>query len=1058
MIIQSLILSLHPQNFDVKSIKLFDMQLKGTIRLFAVVFILVSLYSLSFTYCTRQVEKDARNYANSEAAHQLAKQMSNGDANLESVLFDSISDAWENRYLDSMSNEDIYNLLVKKFTYRDCKERELNLGLDLRGGMNVTLEISEADIIIALAEKRPDPVFKKAIENAKKNQENSQENFVTLFVKAVNELDPNRDLYTFFDQNPDLKDKITLSSTDDEVINFLDGEMNAARERTFLVLRKRIDKFGVTQPNIQQIGNTGRIQIELPGVKDPTRVRKILQGTAKLEFWETHNFAQISPLIEKADKVVYDRLTKAETIEKDTVVADSNKTQPVADAKAATAKPAQTKPAADVKPVQTKPAIATSNKAVPARPLASLISFNFFEGSNYPGNGPIIGSVHIKDTAAVNAYLRIAVEEGVFSGIKVKFAWGAKPEEDENKVSTDRFQLYALNIDTKEDGKADLEGDKVTDAMQDVDQNGKIEVTMSMNSEGAKIWKDMTRRNIGKAIAIVLDNVVYSAPNVQTEIPNGRSSISGNFTVQEGQDLANVLKSGKLPAPARIVEEAVVGPSLGTESINAGMLSFLISFLLVLAYMIFFYNKAGIAANIALAVNVLFIFGALASMGAVLTLPGIAGIVLSIGMAVDANVLIYERVKEELRAGKGLRLAIDDGYKNALSAIVDGNVTTLLIGFILLWFGSGPVQGFATTLIIGIFTTLFTALFISRLVFMRWLDRGKNISFSIKITENFLSNTKFDFIRTAKFAYIFSGLIFIGGIISLTTRGDDAMSWGVDFTGGRTYTVRFDNDVKVDDIRSALFKTMGETPDVKTFGSNNQIKITTKYMINDDKADSLVAQKVYESVKGFYKTPMSVKDFTSDSKNKVLGILSSQKVGPTIADDIKTSSLYALIIALIVIFIYVAIRFKNWQFGLGGILALFHDVMFTIFMFSWFHGILPFTLDVDQTFIAALLTIIGYSINDTVVIFDRIREYRTLYPTRDMRWTINGALNSTLGRTINTAGSVFIVLIAIFILGGEVIRGFSFAMLIGCISGTYSTLYIATPVAYELIKRKKKKA
>lgn len=1022
------------------------MQIKGTIRFFAVVFILVSLYSLSFTYCTRKVERDAKEYANSEAAHQLAKELAGEDTLKERVLFDSISTAWESYYLDSMANEVVYNLLVKKYTYRDCKEKEVNLGLDLKGGMNVTLEISEPDIVIALSGNNQDPNFKKAIHEASEKLKKSQSSYVSLFVESIKKLAPEKPLASYF-MTRELSDRIKTNSTDDEVIKVLNAEINSAIDRTFMVLRKRIDKFGVTQPNIQKLSSSGRILIELPGVKDPTRVRKILQGTAKLEFWETYNFVEIWPSLQKADQTIKNMLAKQ--VISDTLKSDTAKTSnpdDVADKKANTLeeKLDMASGADDTTKIETN-----AKSETPLLSLFASLNIVSSEGKQYIGEGPLIGYVNSKDTALINEYLHLL--SGSFTN--TKFAWGAKP------VKLDKpgnfYELYALKISTT-DGKAKLEGDKVADAWQDYDQNGRVEVSMLMTSEGAKIWKKMTADNIGKSIAIVLDNYVYSAPTVQNEIPNGRSAITGHFDVAEGQDLATVLKSGKLAAPARIVEEAVVGPSLGIEAINAGMLSFVISFLLVLLYMIFFYSKAGLAANIALLNNIVLIFGVLASMGAVLTLPGIAGIVLTIGMAVDANVIIYERIKEELRAGKSVRLAIDDGFKNALSAIIDGNVTTLLSGFILLWFGTGPVQGFATTLIIGIFTSLFTALFITRLVFIWWLDRNRKIAFFTKITEKLFTATNFDFIKMRKWAYIFSGLIFVGGIASLATRG---MSWGIDFTGGRTFVVRFDNDVKVDDVRGELFKHMDETADVKTFGSNNQVKITTKYLVDDhsENADSIVESKIYESLKGFYSNDITFKEFTSDDPVKVLGRLSSQKVGPTIADDIKQSSLYALILALIVIFIYVAIRFKNWQFGLGGVVALFHDAMFTIFIFSWFYGIFPFTLDVDQNFIAALLTIIGYSINDTVVIFDRIREYKTLYPNRDNRTNINEAVNSTLGRTVNTAGSVVVVLLAMFILGGEIIRGFSFAMLVGTISGTYSTLFIATPLAYDIMRLKGKK-
>ncbi|MPM20017.1 hypothetical protein SDC9_66444 [bioreactor metagenome] len=1023
------------------------MQIKGTIRFFAVIFILVSIYSLSFSYCTRKVEKDAKEYATSEAAYQMAKELAQGDSIRERVIFDSVSAAWESYYLDSMSNEVIYNLLVKKFTYKECKEREINLGLDLKGGMNVTLEISEADIVMALSGNNPDANFRKAIKNASEMQKNSQDSYVNLFVQSIRELAPGKPLAADF-MTRDLSDRIKTNSTDDEVISVLNEEISSAIDRTFMVLRKRIDKFGVTQPNIQKLNASGRILIELPGVKDPTRVRKILQGTAKLEFWETYDFVDIWPVLEKADQTVKMVLSKQES-QKDSVATDSVKKDTTATAKV---KPTTLEEQLDQMPGQTDSAVTDAGTQA-ANPLLSLFKqINVYqsEGKQYPGEGAWIGLVHSKDTAKFGRYLRM-----VSTTIpNTKFAWEAKAEKLENEPG-DYFRLYALKITTT-DGKPKLEGDNVADAWQDYDQNGRVEVSMMMTSAGAKIWKKMTADNVNHSIAIVLDNFVYSAPNVLNEIPNGRSSITGDFSVSEAQDLANVLKSGKLPAPARIVEEAVVGPSLGIEAINSGMISFIIAFVLVLIYMIFFYNKAGVAANIALVTNIVLIFGVLTSLGAVLTLPGIAGIVLTLGMAVDANVIIYERIKEELRAGKGVRLAVDDGYKAAYSAIIDGNVTTLLTGIVLFWFGSGPVQGFATTLIIGILTSLFTAIFISRLFFIRLLDRNKNITFDNKISRGFLTNTHFDFIGARKYAYLISGIVIAIGLFFIFTKG---LNYGVDFSGGRTYVVRFDNDVKVDDVRSSLFKSMGETPDVKTFGSANQIKITTKYMVNDnsESVDSIVEAKVFEALKGFYTTDMTLQDFTSDNPDKVLGRLSSQKVGPTIADDIKQSSVYAIIVALLVIFIYIAIRFKKWYYGFGGVVALFHDSLIVVSLFSIFYGILPFNLEVDQTFIAAILTIIGYSINDTVIIFDRIREYGILYPSRSAKDNMNGAINSTLARTVNTAGSTIVVLLAIFILGGEIIRGFSFALLVGVLVGTYSSVFVASPLSYDLIKRKAKK-
>ena len=1025
------------------------MQIRGTVRFFAIVFVIVSLYSLSFTYCTRKVEKEAKDYAFSEQTHNEALILAEGDSLRERVIYDSLASLKESRYLDSMSSEVAYNILIKKYTYQECKEKELNLGLDLKGGMNVTLEISEADIIIALSGNNQSSAFTKAILMASEKQKNSQDEYLSLFVESIRELEPNKPLASYF-LTREMNDKINTNTTDDEVIDILSDEIDGAIDRTFLVLRKRIDRFGVTQPNIQKLSTQGRILVELPGVKDPTRVRKILQGTAKLEFWETWEFNEVRPLLEQANEQLRKILSK-EDLTSDTLITDSINVADNIDTPEIV--PVDTmnqleQQLGDVSEISDTSKAADFAEYAKENPLFAFLTLNLqeFEGQYYDGEGPLVGYAASKDTAQVNHYLSLTAD--IFRN--TRFLWTAKPLNDDDAKNV--YSLIAIRIKSA-DGTPPLEGDKVSDAWQDYDQNGNVEVSMVMNSEGAKIWKKLTADNIGRSIAIVLDDYVYSYPTVNSEIPSGRSSISGNFDVAEAQDLANVLKSGKLPAPARIVEEAVVGPSLGKEAVNSGMLSFAIAFLLVLLYMLFFYNKAGIAANIALVTNVLFVFGVLASLGAVLTLPGMAGIVLTLGMAVDANVIIFERIKEELRSGKGTRLAIIDGYKNAYSAIIDGNVTTLLTGIILAWFGAGPVQGFATTLIIGILTSLFTSIFISRMFFTYWLDKNKKISFDIKITRNFLANAKFDFIKVRRYALVFSGLIIAIGISFLATKG---LNYGVDFSGGRTYVVRFDQDVSTVDIRAEMFKEIGESSEVKTFGSSNQIKITTKYMIDDNsaEADSIVETHIFNVLKDFYKVQMTFEDFVSDNESKILGRLSSQKVGPTIADDIKISAMYSLAFALIVIFMYIALRFKKWYYGLGGVIALFHDSIITISLFSIFYGILPFNLEVDQAFIAAILTIIGYSINDTVIIFDRIREYMGLYPKRTLKDNMNAAINSTLPRTINTAGTTFVVLLSIFIFGGEVIRGFSFALIVGVLVGTYSSIFIATPVSYDLAKNK----
>ncbi|MHC1775621.1 MAG: protein translocase subunit SecDF [Lentimicrobium sp.] len=1029
------------------------MQNKGAIKFFAIALAIVCLFQLSFTFFSKRTEKKASDFSMNEEAKSLAKQMAKGNATLELTLLDSIGKARERYYLDSMSNQPIYNILVRKYTYQECKERELNLGLDLKGGMNVTLEVSVVDIVRALSGYSTNPVFTQAIDKAILKQRDSQSDFVTLFGESFSEVDPNAKLAAIFN-TVELKDRVTFNSTNEEVLAVIRQETKGAIDRTFNILRTRIDRFGVAQPNIQQLQTAGRILVELPGIKEPDRVRKLLQGTAQLEFWETYEFAELVPYFEDANK----RLAASGTI-------DTTATNISLDSAAKVS--AQVKDTTAVARVDTAkstlldkisdtaaddPGKKSFEKYAKENPLYAYLNPAIFpdkDGKYFPGQGATVGFAMIKDTARVNRLLREV--KSVFPR-DLKLSWTVKPEKDRPEV----LELIALKV-TNRDGKAPLGGDAVIEARQDYDPNGRVEITMLMNSEGAKTWKRLTADNIGNQIAIVMDSYVYSAPRVNGEIPNGRSSITGNFTVEEALDLANILKAGKLPAPARIVQEEIVGPSLGRESINAGLASFVIAFLLVLIYMGLYYNRAGWIANLALVTNIFFIFGVLTSLGAVLTLPGIAGIVLTLGMAVDSNVIIYERIREELRAGKGVRLAIHDGYQNAYSAIIDGNVTTLLTGIVLYIFGSGPIQGFATTLIIGIITSLFTSIFISRMIFESLLNKNKNVSFDNNITRDAFSKVNIDFIAIRKKLYIVSGVIIFLGIISLATKG---LNFGVDFTGGRTYIVRFDKDVSTNDVRASLAKQFGEAPEVKTFGGSNQVKITTKYIIEDDTrtADSVVETKLFEGVKQFYTTSMTRSEFTSDDEAKMLGRLSSQKVGPTIADDIKQGAVLAIFFALLVIFIYIAIRFKKWQYGLGGLTSLTHDTLITVSLYSIFYGILPFNLEVDQAFIAALLTIIGYSINDTVIIFDRVREHIGLYPKRSLKDNMNHAMNSTLGRTFNTAGTTLVTLIAIFIFGGDVIRGFVFALLVGIAIGTYSSIFNAAPIAFDLINFSNRRA
>lgn len=1008
------------------------MQNKGAIRIVAILIALASLYQLSFTWATRHQEKKAAEYADAAVLNEQKLPSFQNVLELDRAFYlDSLHRQKERFFIDSITAEKVF----LGFTYKDIKEKEVNLGLDLKGGMNVMLEVKVSELIVALSNNNKSPQFIEALNTAEANSITSRSDFITLFSEAWTKVAPNQRLSQVFGTF-EMRDKIKPETTNEEVIKVIREEAESAISNSFNVLRNRIKRFGVSQPNIQKIGNTGRILVELPGVKEPERVRKLLQGTASLEFWETYENSEVYSYLEEANKLIKE-IQAAGSL--GTFAVDS------------TTKVAATTPSDTLlKEITAAKDSLSANDANYAKnfPLFSVLNPSSYQGQLAPG--PCVGRAHYKDTAKIGAFLRLPQVQAILPG-DLKLLWTVKPIDDNNVI----YEMIAIKASSR-DGKAPLDGGVITDANKSFSNSGgSPEVDMSMNAEGARIWATLTANNIERCIAIVLDGMVYSYPRVNQEITGGSSRISGNFTVNEADDLANVLKSGKLPAPARIVQEAVVGPSLGSESINAGLTSFAIAFLLVLAYMIFFYHGAGLAASAALLTNVLFLFGALVSFGEVLTLPGIAGIVLTLGMAVDANVIIYERIKEELRAGKGLRLAITDGYNNAYSAIVDGNLTTIITGVILAIFGSGPVQGFATTLVIGIITSLITSIFISRLIFESRLAKNKPISFDNKLTRNFLTNTKIDFVKLRKYAYIFSISVTVIGLASIFTKG---FSYGVDFTGGRTYVVRFDKDVTSAEVRKAVLDEFKESVEVKQFGGESQMKITTKYLINNSspETDKIVDTKLYNAIKKLFATPLTYEQFTSTTDNPN-GIISSEKVGPTIANDIKRDAVLALVLALFAIFLYIAARFRNWSWGTGGLVALLHDAIFVISFFSIFSGVLPFSLDVDQTFIAAVLTIIGYSINDSVVIFDRIREYKTLHPKRALDININEALNSTLSRTINTGGTTLVVLLAIAIFGGEVIRGFSVALIVGILIGTYSSIFVGTPIVYDMFRRKEKK-
>jgi SecD/SecF fusion protein len=1031
------------------------MQNKGAVKLLAILLTLVCIYQLSFTLVTKLQENKAKEYAKVTPATQSeAKEYAQGDQMKEQQYIDSVSTLKEEKYLDSISGKEVYNLGFKKYTYRECQEKEISLGLDLKGGMNVILEVSVVDVINSLSNYNKDTTYLKAIALAKKMQENSQEDFVTLFGKAFKQVDPNARLAAVFNTF-ELKEKINYNSTNEDVLKVIREQTNAAIDNSFKILSTRINKFGVVSPNIQKLQTAGRLLVELPGVKDPKRVRKLLQGTANLEFWETYENSEVYQYLLDANAKIKGINDAAKSL-KDSVAVASNIKTKIKDKKADKAKVDTSKNDValldQLKSDTTKTTDTSLLKGEGNFPLFSVLLPATNGKELFPGD--VVGYANANDTAQVNKYLALKQVQSLFPR-DILFLWSVKPSKMFPKDS--KYELHAIKI-TGRDGKAPLTGDVVVSARADFGQKGSnAEVSMSMNGEGAKIWGRMTKDNLKRCIAIVLDNTVYSAPRVQSEINGGSSQITGDFTPEEAKDLANVLESGKLPAPARIIQETVVGPTLGKESIEAGLMSFIVAFIGVLLYMWLYYHRAGNVANVALFANVLFLFGTITSIGTVLTLPGIAGMVLTLAMAVDGNVIIYERMREEVRAGKGMRLVVKDGFWHAYSSIIDGHVTTILTGVVLFLFGSGPIKGFAVTLVIGLLLSLFSSIFIARLMFEWMLDKEIKIPLGNRFTINAFTKVNIDFIGLRKIMYIASAVTLIIALISLGIRGLDP---SVEFSGGRTYIVRFDKVVTTQDVRHSLTTTFGDAPEVKTFGPHgNQLKITTKYLINEKtpKADSIVDVALYEGVKSHFVKSITYDEFSSNDPKKVIGELQSQKVDPTMSDDLIKQAFMAVFFGLLIIFIYIAIRFKNWRYGLGGVISLFHDTMIVIGCFSLFYKILPFSLEIDQSFIAALLTIIGYSIMDTVIIFDRIREYTKLYPKRDMALNINTAINHTLGRTINTSGITIVVLLVIFIFGGEMLQGFIFALLIGVTIGTYSSVFVATPIAYDFIMRGNKK-
>ena len=991
------------------------MQNKGFVKVFAVLLTLVCVFYLSFSFVTR--------YHMNKAA-----QDPKGEAH----------------YLDSMQNEKVY---LGSYTLKQCREMEIGLGLDLKGGMNVILEVSVPDVVKALADNKTDEAFNKAISEAAKQSVTSQDDFITLFIREYKKEAPQGKLAELF-ATQQLKDKVNTRSSDADVEKVLREEVKAAIDNSYNVLRTRIDRFGVVQPNIQALeGKMGRIMVELPGIKEPERVRKLLQGSANLEFWETYTAREVLPAMQSADAKLRVILAEGTTADTDTIEAVLTEATPVekktvsaADSLAAALKgdvTAEDKSAANMEEIKKQ------------YPLLSILQLNS------SGQGPVIGYANYKDTADINKYLAMPeIKADLPKDLRLK--WGVSPSEFDKKGQT--FELYAIKS-TERNGKAPLEGDVVTDAKDEFDQYSKPAVSMTMNSDGARRWAQLTKQNIGRSIAIVLDNYVYSAPNVNSEITGGRSQITGHFTPEQAKDLANVLKSGKMPAPAHIVQEDIVGPSLGQESINAGIFSFVVALILLMIYMCSMYGFIpGMVANCALILNFFFTLGILSSFQAALTMSGIAGMVLSLGMAVDANVLIYERTKEELRAGKGVKKALADGYSNAFSAIFDSNLTSIITGIILFNFGTGPIRGFATTLIIGILVSFFTAVFITRIVYEHFMNKDKwlNLTFTTKISKNLMTNTHFDFMGTNKKSLIIVSAIIVVCIGSFAIRG---LSQSIDFTGGRNFKVQFENPVEPEQVRELISSKFGDANvSVIAIGTDKKtVRISTNYRIEDEgnNVDSEIESYLYETLKPVLTQNITLETFIDRDNHTGGSIVSSQKVGPSIADDIKTGAIYSVVLALLAIGLYILLRFRNIAYSIGSIVALSCDTIMIIGAYSLFWGILPFSLEIDQTFIGAILTAIGYSINDKVVIFDRVREFFGLYPKRDKRVLFNDSLNTTLARTINTSLSTLIVLLCIFILGGDSIRSFAFAMILGVVIGTLSSLFIASPIAYNMMKNKK---
>ncbi len=980
------------------------MQNRGLVKFFAILFALVSIYQLSFTFVADGIESDAKTFAKGNSEKEL-------------------------KYLDSIGKEKVFNLGFTDFTYNEVKDKKINKGLDLEGGINVQLQISVKDIIKGLANNSKNPVFNQALANATKNRQGNEDYLDVFFREFDNASNGTVKLASpdiFANRSLQGDGGVDIKMTDAQVQKVIRKKVDESVDSAFEVLRKRIDKFGVTQPNIQKIGGSGRILVELPGAKDVDRIKKLLSGTAQLEFWETYKIEEIGNFLMAANNTLK-----------------------------ATEKTVATKETAPVAKDTLSELLGGKEKdstAAAANDLGPIVSKFVAQGG-----GAVLAVVNTKDTAAINGYFKRADIRNLLSADQryAKFVWGIPTSirDEKTKKEIETVELYALK--GNRNNQAAMSGGVVTDAKDSFDQMGKPSVTMQMNGQGAKGWEELTGKAYAQksSIAIVLDDIVYSAPGVSSgPISGGRSEISGTFDVTQTKDLANVLRAGKLPAAAEIVQSEVVGPSLGQEAIDNGTMSALFGLLIVALWMVIYYGKAGWFANVALIVNLLFLFGILASLGAVLTLPGIAGIVLTMGTAVDANIIIYERAKEELRAGKSLAEAVKAsfGWTGAMRSIIDANVTHVLTGAVLLIFGTGPIQGFATTLLIGIATSLFTSIFITRMLLDWSVAKGDQLTFTTGFSKNFFTNFHFDFLGAKKYTYIFSSIVVIVSIISLSTHGLD---YGVDFKGGRTFQVRFEKPVSAEEIRSELLPVFDNSAEAKVFGKNNQLKITTKFMVeaHGTEADEKVNRLLFDKMKKHYSADMTYEKFVNSYDGKQYGILQASKVGPTVADDIQTNSYWAVLGAMAIVFLYLMISFRKWQYSLGAIAAIAHDVIFVLGIYSLLWKYMPFGMEIDQHFIAAILTVIGYSMNDTVIVFDRVREYLAGKVKGNFNQIVNQSVNSTMSRTINTSLTMILVLLIMFIFGGDSIRGFIFAMLVGIVVGTYSSLFIATPVLVDTI-------